>query len=631
MNTPALSALYLLQSALVFLVFIGIGSLVLPSPKASDRAEWAWNWILRCGAGIAGAVFVIIVFGLFGLINRWLPVTLAALAFAGLILHYSRPRATFGKDEKHTLQPGERNILIIVAVIYLLLNLNILIGGMVPSMGQDTLWYHLSVPVQWTLTGKAAAFPYVMPSNYALGMEAIYSALLLFSNEILCSMIYCQVVMVLLAGMAIAAYRYAGWIGALIVMGCIAPFTTTLAPVPPANDSAAVLLLLIGFVRLADSIKYDRSGIHHDLLTGFFLGSAIAVKLTSIIFVAPMIFFWAVFSWNRIRIRRVILALVLFGAGMFAAYAPWSVRGFQYCGNPVFPLAKSIFPVRPEYEAMQAASARLNASYPLTPKGIYDAVLGLPDKINYLLTGSDVMFWLVLLTAISLPFNKQKHIRFMGWTLLGFYGGFLIMRGHNEVGRYFGMGYPVSAPAIAIAFAIVISQMKQQSRALQILAPVFTVVLIASATGIYARNQIKQAKWTVFQWQFKPVVTQQAIDDFARHAEIRNYILYSKLQNVIESDARVFLADEVYPYYLKRKCIWGDEVAITAFQKSWSGKTADEMDEWLKSRNVQYVLSIKNEFAVFREMERRKMLRRIGFNSNYSQNAALWALAESRT
>lgn len=622
MNTLTLSAWYLLQFILIFIIFCGIGSLLLPSFKPVDRAESAWNWVLRYGMGLAASIFIVIFLGLFGMINRWALLSVfVILSGMGIFRYFKSGRGAFVMTKKWELKRGEIILFGIGVTIYFALNINVLIGGMCPNMGQDTLWYHLSVPVQWTLTGKAAAFHFVMPSNYALGMEAIYSALLLFSNEILCSMIYCQIVIVLLAGMAVASYRFAGWAGALIVMGCIAPFTTTLAPVPPANDSAAVLLLFIGFVRLAFHIKNARSAIHDDILTGFIFGSAIAVKLTSIIFCAPIILFWLVFAFNHARARRFLIALVLLMTTMLIAYAPWAARGFQYCGNPVFPLAKSVFPVKPEYQGMAEASGRLNSSYPLTLNGIQKAITDLPDKINYLLTGSDVMFWLMLMAAMALIFNGQKHARFMGWSLIGFYGGFLIMKGHNEVGRYFSIGYPVSAPAIGIAFALLISRMKYRFRIL------LMIVLIASATGIYSRKQITQANWTTMQWKFRPILTQRAIDQYAQHAEFgQNYLFYSKLRSTIEPDACVFLADETHPYYLKRKCIWGDEVTIGAFQKSWSNKTPEQMREYLEKQNARYVVCLKNNFSLFHSMEQKKMLRRISFESVYAKDLGFWSV-----
>lgn len=627
MNTLTLSAWYLFQFVLVGFVFLAIGNLLLPRCDPSGRAETAWNWVLRYGLGLSAAIFVIISAGLFGLIQRavLLP-ALAILAGAGIVRYFRSRRAALPSAGKWDLTSADKILFGIALIIFVLLNMNVLVGGMHPNMGQDALWYHLSVPIQWTLTGKAEAFPYVMPSNYALGVEAVYSALLLFSDEILCSMIYCQVAMVLLAGMAIASHRFAGWAGATIVMGCIAPFTTTLAPVPPANDSAATLLLLIGFIRIADSIRSDGGRIYDGMLTGFILGSAIAIKLTSIIFCAPTIFFWGVFSLGRPRLNRFALTLIVFAAGIVLAYAPWAVRGAQYSGDPVFPLAKKTFPVRPEYQVMADQSERLNNSYPLTITGIRDALIGVPDKIVYF--RSDVMFWLMPLTVLTLILDRRGFARFLGWSMAGFYGGFLIMKGGSEVGRYFGIGYPISAPAIGIAFALLYDQMKQQRRAFRILAPSFLMVLISSAAGTYVFNQIKQASWPVFQWKFKPIVSRQAIDEFARHAEIRNYILYSKLKNVIEPDARVFLADEVYPYYLKRKCIWGDEVTIMAFQKSWSDKTPEQMHKYLMNQNVKYLICIRNDISILKEMERKKLLRRINLDSEYAKDPGLWAVMQ---
>ncbi len=237
------------------------------------------------------------------------------------------------------------------------------------------------------------------------------------------------------------------------------------------------------------------------LLTGFVFGSAIAVKITSIIFCAPIVFFWLAFSFGQVRARR-LLPRRFAGRGHGDRLCALGGPGISVWRQPRLPAGQDCLSGQAEYRAMAERSAALNSSYPLTPKGMIAAFADLPEKLAYL--GPDVMFWLVLMSALTLIFSRGRHARFLGWSLLGFYGGFFAMKGRNEIGRYFGMGYPVAAPAVAMAFAFLRGQMQRQGKTTPQLAPGQASALIASATRNYYPNQLAQAQWPVFQWKFSP-------------------------------------------------------------------------------------------------------------------------------
>lgn len=68
----------------------------------------------------------------------------------------------------------------------------------------------------------------------------------------------------------------------------------------------------------------------------------------------PMVAFCAVPLFVLLLAFREIRGAAAFGAGALLAFAPWAIRGIVENGNPVFPLAASIFP-SPNWTPLQAA------------------------------------------------------------------------------------------------------------------------------------------------------------------------------------------------------------------------------------------------------------------------------------
>lgn len=615
MTTFLLALHYLFLAVVATGAIAGIGML-LPCPARTDD-DGIWAGARSFGAGLAIAIFITIGLGLAGLIRAWaiLPL-LGSLAAAGW---YRGCRVGWPIRGWRGLPPAPKVFIAIGGAILSLIGVNLLIGGMCPCMMQDALWYHLSVPLQWALTGRAEAFPCVMPSNYSLGMESIYAVALLFSDEILCSMLYAVVVLVLIAAMVAAARRFAGWMGGVVAAAVVVPLAAITAPVVPANDLAASLVLLIGFVSLAKSLENERA---NHLAVGFLFGTAMAIKIVSVVFSGPIVLIWMIFAARQIGAKRLAAAAGLIGCGFALAYLPWAARGFIYSGNPVFPVLSGIFPVRPEYQASLDAVTRLHGTYGITPAGIRDALLtGLPQKLAIARDSMDSIFWLILIAALPMVFSPRRSARFQAWVLLSFYFGFVAIQGSNDVLRFISIGYPLAAPVLAMGFVFIADRLRGRGK-----YALLTVLILAAAFN-YAKRQALVAGFHTIQWKYRPVLTKSAIDAFARHAEFgENYLRNTELQAVIDPAARVFLADETHPYYLKRQCIWGDEVAGGAFQKSWSGKSPEQMRDDLRARRVDYVVCLSDRFPVFHEMESRKYLRKIKPNTPHAMHVSVWKL-----
>lgn len=619
--TGLLAIYYFFLSLLIVVAISGIGALILRPMTNEDWLAFIWNRIVRFAAGLATTIFIAITFGSVGLIRAWaiLPF-LGILSIAGWIKTFRNrsplpPRVSFS-----SLSKTERVFLCVILGIDFLIFVNILIGGMCPAMMQDVLWYHMSVPMQWVLTGHAHAFPYVMPSNYSLGMESVYSVLLLFSNEILCSMLYAQLIFLVLIAMSISAYRFAGTAGALVTMGCLVPLVAVTAPILPVNDFAAMLVLLIAFYKLARTFEGERTSF---FFVGFLLGTALAIKMITLIFTGPILFFWVVFSLKQTRIKALAGSALLIALAFMLAFAPWAVRGFRHSGDPVFPILSSIFPIKPEYMSVFNASRSLNNSYALNFSGVRDALtVALPEKLAFMRDGVEIIFWLILIAVIAMVWSPRRGARFQAFSVLGFYGGFFLLSGRNEIARYFSIGYPIAASTMAMGFALLADRLKPHARY------ALLAILIFAGVFTYGKHQALVCGFKTVQWKFHPVITTAQIHEFAKIAEFgENYLRNEELRtNYIEPGACVFLADEAFPYYLKRKYIWSDEVAAEGFRKSWAGKSPAQMHEYLQEQGVTHIVSLTDRFPVFEKMESQNLITRISTSTPHTRGINVWKM-----
>ncbi len=598
-----LTLLYLCGFFLILAVSIICGFLILPKLKGEWLSDILWGILLRYGVGLSLLSALVIWSGLLGLLRRWflLPIVGAmtawgiyrAISFGSLhilITLFARKRiAWINKDVPGRMQ---KVALGVAGIWTLLLSLNILIGAMVPDFGQDAMWYHLAVPGQWALSGRADTLPSVMPSNYALTMEALYAGLLLIGDEILCSLLYAQVTLALLWGLVIVALRFVNWRPGFIIAAAVMTFFATLcaiAPIGAGNDALSSLMLLLAFVILINGFRGDGHllSTSYGFLAGFLLGTASAAKLVSIGYCALIMFFYLVGGiFSRQKFSQYVRLIIILIAGVLAAYLPWAIRGWRGSGNPVFPLAANIFHIQSEYKDALISSGHLNSLYPVSWSGFKEALeKGLRGKILFAMTGLDVLFGLVFISALFALTRKEIFWRIQGLLLLSFYGVFFLMKGANEVTRYFSICYPLAMPATVLMFREIFERLKPSLRGLLL------AVLLGSAVFTYTKRELQVASFPTNQWRFHPVLTERQRRNYAAHAETGMlYLGFRQIQSLVRKDTYIFLPDCNYPYYLKRRCLWWDEVCGAKWRKSWKEKGTMEVYDFLSHNKFDYIL-----------------------------------------
>ncbi|NQU43453.1 hypothetical protein HQ520_09215, partial [bacterium] len=591
---------YLFLSAAVALTLFLSGRILL---RALGSAEWdvgsrAVRTVFAYGFGLAAWSFLISCLGLFG------QVRIAAVAIVAGAVWLTSWRygwellrlPTCAEDSRGPADPtvGWRWAQRVMIVYGIFLAVWITVGAAAPDCSQDAMWYHLSVPRAWAHRGTVEAFALNMPSNYALGFEALYAALLLFSNEVACSLFYAQVMIVTLAAVALVSSRLigpgAGWIAGSLAMTFYAS-STIRVPIGAGNDFGAALLLFLSLAALAsprEILARAPVGWRMGVIVGFLGRSAAAMKIVAAGFWAPVVLVLAPIAlWRSDSIRRSFwLGLVIAAA---VAYAPWALRNLiQGCGNPFFPFALLPFSLTDGYESIARVSADLNGVFPPSPSGIAQAIADLPRRIGIFLTSADIVApALPILTCAGILFGAAP-VRRLSIALLLQTCVLVMMRGSNELTRYFALCYPA---VVVVGTALLRQAWKARPGSRRILAFGFAAILLGSVCTHWSQ-QIRWMRFKTIAWPCHPVLTAESRARYVVGKETAGPLVvpFDFLSERLPTNARVLMPDCPWPFYLDRYYIWSCEVSPPPLESYWKGLNARAAADWLESKGVTHLL-----------------------------------------
>ena len=527
--------------------------------------------------GLAGLLYACSILGLLGLLG--LPAFIVLLFIFSPILNWP-----YAVELLNYIVHFSKVPLALLSMLFLI-STNALIGAMVPDMSQDSMWYHLSVPQEWSFSGKLDAFPSVFPSYYPLAMESFYVVLLSFGGEVLCSVFYVTVGIVLLcAPMMECLEKWYKKKHLLATLTWIPLYAVCLiAPIGAGNDLVASLFLFMGLSTISFCLSNqtcDKSFI----FIGLLLGQAVAVKPICAPFIVSFFLFHLIFGIGKQDIFYRILRLSIWA---FIFYSPWAIRGVLTSGLPVFPLGAGILPVQSESLYALQASKSLNSLYPFTMEGIYTAfTLGIPQKLRMAFFSGDVVLSIfsvfVILHLILVPFKKQKSLLLFMFVL----SPFLMLQGSLELLRYFTMLYPFG---FAILYGVWSSIADHTDKRL-VLIMVYTFSLIFLIN--WASRQHTVSNFPTMQWEYRPLLSKDDVRSFAKRAEGgRFWLLFDAVRDYIPKEDKVFLPFCPAPYYLHRRALWNDyAVKKGGIDQRWESASVEEAKEILYLNQIDWIL-----------------------------------------
>ncbi len=232
-------------------------------------------------------------------------------------------------------------------------------GYLWPSEGNgyDVLEYHFGAPKEWFVAGRIEYLPHNIYSNFPLIAELLYLLSFVIAGSPIAGVYVTQFANVFFAILAVAGAwlagrefgRLPGIMAGLALATC--PILTWLCGVAYVENGmlAMAMLSLACVVRAAR--RPGESAVRWAVVSGLLAGFACGFKYTAIPMVAlPMLVAWLIAGRSRVR------AGLAFAMGAAAAFSPWAIRNAVNTGNPVFPLARSVFHERSAVWSDEAAA-----------------------------------------------------------------------------------------------------------------------------------------------------------------------------------------------------------------------------------------------------------------------------------
>ncbi len=356
----------------VILAATGLGSWIAWGLRL-DREQPRHFLLISAGLGLGALSLLTLGLGSLGMMNRaaWFFVLLLS-AVSGV---WRIRRSLQHRNSPSQVAPGERDGDIRptsdLKMRWLWLGIigfgamAVLAGAMPPGIlwpaegnGYDVLEYHLGAPREYFEAGRIAYLPHNIYSNFPFNVEMFYLLSMILHGDAIAAVFTAKLLNVLLAVLAVTGVwlcgrefgRGSGIVAGLLAASC--PFLTYLCGVAYVENGMVLFssLALVAVLRLEWEKGKCGAALKWAVAGGLLCGLACGCKYTAM----PAVFAPLAIAtgWMAFRARPILsrpirwflpMAFVLAAA---VSFAPWLVKNAIWTGNPVFPLARTVFPER---------------------------------------------------------------------------------------------------------------------------------------------------------------------------------------------------------------------------------------------------------------------------------------------
>jgi hypothetical protein len=285
---------------------------------------------------------------------------LIASGLAGLGSHFwsrrkqrsSKPSHSIANDSSRT-----KSLCLFAALPFLIA---MLMGGISPSTDFDVKEYHFGGPKEFFLAGRVEFLPHNIYTSFPFLTEMLTLLGMVLGNDWYEGALAGKSVLMTfipLTGLAILAAgrrwfgEWAGWLGMLVWL--TTPWAVRIAIIAYAEGGLACYLFL-AFFATGIALEQFRNGHLKPglfVLAGLLSGSGMACKYTGLVSVVfPMAVAIAFVAFRNRRqpvessqSKLWLRTLGAFGLGLAITVGPWLVKNLIETGNPVYPLAWSVF------------------------------------------------------------------------------------------------------------------------------------------------------------------------------------------------------------------------------------------------------------------------------------------------
>jgi hypothetical protein len=326
---------------------VGLGLLVVSRLPGFNELTRSERLFFAGGAGLSLWSLATLGLGLAGLLQpavHW-GLALAGVAAAGACGPTFLQRTT---DAERTT-PAPTWLVVAALLVCVPMAWAMLLGACTPQVDFDVVEYHLNGPKEWFQHGRIAFLPHNIYTSFPFLTEMLLLSGMALRNDAHAGALAGQVSLTAFSaltavGLYAAGRRWfspsAGWLAALVWL--TTPWTYRLSIIAYAEGGLSFYVLASFLAAHEACVRKQPAWF---ALTGFLAGSAMACKYPGLISVAVPVGIGCGASLMRQRVgwRTAVWLLSLFAVGAAAAVGPWLAKNWFETGNPVYPLAYSVF------------------------------------------------------------------------------------------------------------------------------------------------------------------------------------------------------------------------------------------------------------------------------------------------
>ncbi|MBI3861473.1 MAG: glycosyltransferase family 39 protein [Planctomycetia bacterium] len=319
--------------------------------------------VFAFGAGLAALSLLTLGAGLAGALSRSL---LSGVIIAAAVIESVLRFGIFGCSNQATTPPlppltkGGRTVrrqwLVLIPCVPFVLAM--LLGSMLPSVDFDVNEYHFEGPKEFYQAGRITFLEHNVYTSFPFGTEMLTLLAMVLRGDWYRGALAGKCVLMSFAPLTALGLFAAGrrWFGTTAGL-CAAflylatPWTHRISTIAYAEGGlsffllATLLAVMIALDGRRDGTGAPGSQVRHYLLAGVMAGSAMSCKypaLVSVVIPAGAALCWL--AWRTSNPPRSRWAAPLeFVCGVFLIMGPWLTKNAAETGNPVYPLAYSVF------------------------------------------------------------------------------------------------------------------------------------------------------------------------------------------------------------------------------------------------------------------------------------------------
>ncbi len=352
----------------------GMGNLVFRWACSQVQLRTSERLVVTFGTGLSLQSLWVLLCGLAGQLTAYAVLTPGVIAVVISLLALLKKRTAMQTAEFLPIAKGARAskgwVLFFLCMMFPFV-LHLFLGGMTPPFDFDVREYHLQGPKEWLLAGRISTLEHNVYTSFPFLSEMLSLAAMVLHGDWWQGAIAGKLTLSLfqlLSALAVFAISRrwigvaSGWIAAAALLST--PWILRISTI--AYAEGAITFYLIASVMtalLAAGCERAPNKTKLISLTGFLAGSAMAAKYPGVLSaVLPIGLFLLIIVVTKRRMvpdenaaspdstnaadsasRRILVNAAVFTAGVLIAVGPWLAKNGIATGNPVYPLAYSVF------------------------------------------------------------------------------------------------------------------------------------------------------------------------------------------------------------------------------------------------------------------------------------------------